>query len=286
MKEDAHQPRGLRFVVPALVLRIQRCNAPLGRLLGSALMIAFTLAAPWIAARPAFTAGTASGPGTAEAAEDSKAGLVDRVIASSKEYLGKPYKFRNEYGRAMDCGGFISYVWSLQGVALPVSSHDIAQEVERVPLEKAVKGDLMFFKGRRSLLHRVNHVSMIIGREGERIRMIHSCSRGVVIDDYPAEYYSKRFLFAGRIPGLPREARLSAADTGAAGVPASSAPPHKESIAIIGVGDIMLGTNYPSADYLPPHDGRALLTPVAPILKSTVNREGDSPPCAYLLTPG
>jgi hypothetical protein len=33
-------------------------------------------------------------------------------------------------------------------------------------------------------------------------------------------------------------------------VPASSAPPHKESISIIGVGDIMLGTNYPSADYL------------------------------------
>jgi hypothetical protein len=259
---------------------------PLSIGLGVAVFIICALALPWIAARPAFTADSASGPGTAHAAEDSKAGLVDRVIASSKEYLGKPYKFRNEYGRAMDCGGFISYVWSLHGVTLPPSSRDIAQEVERVPLEKAEKGDLMFFKGRRSLLHRVNHVSMIIAGEGGRIRMIHSCFRGVVIDDYPEEYYSKRFLFAGRIPGLSREARLSAADTAAAAVPASSAPSRKEIISIIGVGDIMLGTNYPSADFLPPHDGRDPLTPAAPILKSTVNRRGDSPPCAYLLTPG
>ena len=234
---------------------------------GCALIIMCALAVPWISASPASAAGTASGPGTARPADKMAPDIVDRVISSSKEHLGKPYKFRNEYGRVMDCGGFVSYVWSLHGVALPVSSRDIAQEVERVSLENAEKGDLMFFKGRRSLLHRVNHVSMIIDREGGRIRMIHSCSRGVVIDDYPAEYYSKRFLFAGRIPGLPREARLSAADTGAAGVPASSVPPPKERISIIGVGDIMLGTSYPSADFLPPHDGRDLLTPVAPILR-------------------
>ncbi len=177
-------------------------------------------------------------------------------------------------------------MWTLHGVALPVSSHDIAQKMERVPLEKAEKGDLMFFKGRHSLQQRVNHVSMIIDREGGRIRMIHSCSRGVVIDDYPAEYYTKRFLYAGRIPGLPRETRLSAADSGAAGVPASSAPAGKEGISIIGAGDSMLGTNYLSADHLPPHDGGDLLTFVVSILKSTVNGRGDSPPCAYLLTPG
>jgi cell wall-associated NlpC family hydrolase len=204
MKEDKNPSCGLRPVFSAAAMPIKKCHGFARRFLGLALVITCALAAPWISARPAFTAETASGPGTALATDAGKPGLVDRVIASSKEYLGKPYKFRNEYGRAMDCGGFISYVWSLHGVALPVSSRDIAQEVERVPLEKAEKGDLMFFKGRRSLLHRVNHVSMIIGREGERIRMIHSCSRGVVVDDYPAEYYSKRFLFAGRIPGLYR----------------------------------------------------------------------------------
>ncbi len=37
---------------------------------------------------------------------------------------------------------------------------------------------------------------------------------------------------------------------------------------IIGVGDIMLGTNYPSAHYLPPNEGKSLLAPVAHILRN------------------
>ncbi|MDR2205599.1 MAG: CapA family protein [Flavobacteriaceae bacterium] len=40
----------------------------------------------------------------------------------------------------------------------------------------------------------------------------------------------------------------------------------KDTVSIIGVGDIMLGTNYPSADYLPPNDGKDLLAPVKNIL--------------------
>ncbi len=38
-------------------------------------------------------------------------------------------------------------------------------------------------------------------------------------------------------------------------------------ISIIGVGDIMLGANYPSSDYLPPDEGKHLLSSVSPILR-------------------
>ena len=38
-------------------------------------------------------------------------------------------------------------------------------------------------------------------------------------------------------------------------------------VTIIGVGDVMLGTNYPSAAYLPPNDGKELLKDVNHILK-------------------
>lgn len=219
----------------------------------------------------ALTAESASGPGAVRAAGDRMPGLVDRVIVSSNEHLGKAYKFRNEYGRVMDCGGFISYVWSLHGVTLPPSSRHIAQQVERLPLEEAERGDLLFFKGRRKFLPWVGHVSMVIGRQGDRMQMIHSCSRGVVIDDYPTAYYSKRFLFAGRIPGLPRDAGTSLTDSALPEQDLIAGPhpaaPTKESLSIIGVGDIMLGTNYPDAGYLPPNDGRNLLTPVADILR-------------------
>jgi len=39
-----------------------------------------------------------------------------------------------------------------------------------------------------------------------------------------------------------------------------------ERISIIGVGDMMLGTNYPEKSYLPPNDGKDILAPVAHIL--------------------
>ena len=41
-----------------------------------------------------------------------------------------------------------------------------------------------------------------------------------------------------------------------------------DSISIIGVGDMMLGTNFPSESYLPPDDGKNILTPVKHIIEN------------------
>lgn len=41
---------------------------------------------------------------------------------------------------------------------------------------------------------------------------------------------------------------------------------NSDTVSIIGVGDIMLGTNFPSESYLPPNDGQYLLDPVKDIL--------------------
>ena len=41
-----------------------------------------------------------------------------------------------------------------------------------------------------------------------------------------------------------------------------------DTVTIIGVGDLMLGSSFPEEDELPPNDGRALLKQVTPILKS------------------
>ncbi len=42
----------------------------------------------------------------------------------------------------------------------------------------------------------------------------------------------------------------------------------EKSFSVIGVGDIMLGTNYPNTSYLPAHDGKHLLAPVADVLRN------------------
>lgn len=44
--------------------------------------------------------------------------------------------------------------------------------------------------------------------------------------------------------------------------------PTQETINIMGVGDMMLGTNYPSASYLPPKGGATMLADVSDILRS------------------
>ena len=41
----------------------------------------------------------------------------------------------------------------------------------------------------------------------------------------------------------------------------------KDTVRIVAVGDIMMGTNFPSTDYLPPNDGRDLLQPVKKVLQ-------------------
>ena len=40
-----------------------------------------------------------------------------------------------------------------------------------------------------------------------------------------------------------------------------------DTFTIIGVGDLMLGTNYPASSYLPPHDGKTLLEPLKAVLQ-------------------
>jgi poly-gamma-glutamate capsule biosynthesis protein CapA/YwtB (metallophosphatase superfamily) len=64
-------------------------------------------------------------------------------------------------------------------------------------------------------------------------------------------------------------AAASAADSipAAAQVDEATAP-LRESFVVIGVGDMMLGTNYPSPSYLPPNGGKDLLTDVRDILRS------------------
>ena len=42
----------------------------------------------------------------------------------------------------------------------------------------------------------------------------------------------------------------------------------KDSVSIIGVGDMMLGTNFPSANYLSPDDGKSILDPVKSIIEN------------------
>jgi len=194
---------------------------------------------------------------------------VDELIRLGKSYLGRPYRFRNPRGESMDCSGFMRYIFSEQGISLPRTGADMGVFSTRISYAEIQPGDLLFFRGRSNRSSAIGHVAVVTERNGDNLKMLHSCSRGVVIDDYPAmAYYRNRFLYAGRIPALFETPATAASPTteSPAAAPATDGAQSRLRT-IIGVGDIMLGTNYPSADYLPPCDGAGLLVPVHDILR-------------------
>jgi hypothetical protein len=241
----------------------------------------------WYAALPAQLRSSDPASSEAQSFSNTKTLLItsddetiDEIILSGKELLGKRYRTPSPNGGILDCGGYVSYIFSQHGIKLPPSSPSIATKIKKIPLKDVKKGDLLFFKGSNRKSKKVGHVSMVIRVDGQDIEMMHSCNRGILTEIYnQSQYYKQRFLFAGRV-SLPAKNTekynaIAPPDTLPDTLPKlleeEAAVPINEqdsipTIKIVGVGDIMLGTDYPNKSYLPPQDGKELLTPVRQIL--------------------
>lgn len=213
---------------------------------------------------------------------------IDNIIDLGKTLLDKPYRSVVSGGKVLDCSGFVSYIYGQNGFAMPNSSASIASLSEKVNLSEVQKGDLLFFKGRNINSSRVGHVSMVTWVDGGVIEMMHSCRRGIMVEKYNSNsYYTSRLLFAGRWPQLASLESLAIDANTMPGIAeisdstqtnhldttvqhsfeaSDTVPVPPKAVTIIGVGDIMLGTNFPNPSYLPPNDGRDILHPVKEII--------------------
>ena len=215
---------------------------------------------------------------------------TDSIIDFGKTLLGKPYKYITSEGKVLDCSGFVNYIYGKNGIELPRTSASLASLSEKISLSEIKKGDLLFFKGRNTKSKHVGHLSIVTSVDGDVIEMMHSCSRGILIELYQKNnYYTSRFLFAGRLPqDLLHDAFKNSNNdiTGSIEVGDSIQTTHSQNqttlknyfenndktqsepktVKLIGVGDLMLGTNYPNSTYLPANDGKNLLQPVKDIL--------------------
>ncbi|HKM94027.1 MAG TPA: CapA family protein [Prolixibacteraceae bacterium] len=230
---------------------------------------------------------------------------VDMIINSGKNYLGKPYRYKMPDGKILDCSGFVYYILhAYSGFDFPRTSASLASVSKQVSFSEINKGDLMFFKGRNINSEKVGHVSMVTSVDGDIIEMMHSCRRGIVLEKYNSNrYYTSRFMFAGRLPqvalmqsltvdlkeNLPdsKEVILDSIKINIEendtivnddSINIDTVCVEPKSVKIIGVGDIMLGTNFPDSSYLPPNDGKYILHPVKEIISkgdvSFANLEG------------
>ena len=164
--------------------------------------------------------------------------ITDSIIKYGKTFLGKPYRYQGASRWPMDCSGFVAHIFSKYDIALPHSAAGIAKDVLKVDFSEIKKGDFLFFKGRNIQSSVTGHVCIVVDVNNETLSMMHSCSSGIVIEQYPnSDYYNKRFLFAGRLPflNLTSEEEDNNSDH-------SSTKSIKDNITIIGVSDMMLGS--------------------------------------------
>lgn len=124
----------------------------------------------------------------AERVSDRELQLREDVVSYAKKQLGKRYKYAGRTPRSgFDCSGFTFYVMSNFDIDLSPSSR--AQENEGRPIDvaKAKAGDLIFF--RRSKKGAVFHVALVVSNSREGLTVIHSTSRGVVVDNISRSSY-------------------------------------------------------------------------------------------------
>ena len=117
-----------------------------------------------------------------------------QLIATGRRFFGVPYLWGGTSSKGMDCSGFTSTVWFLNGVLLP---RDASQQVHAgvaVPFDDSMQqvkaGDLLFF-GRRATdnrSERVTHVAMSLGgmRFLHASTDVHENSFDPAADDYSA----------------------------------------------------------------------------------------------------
>jgi cell wall-associated NlpC family hydrolase len=131
---------------------------------------------------------------------DYKEALIDSIIKFGKNYLGKPYRYHISNTRRFDCSGYVSFIFSKFGYSLPPSSSGMAYVGEKISKENARKGDLILFKGRSTKSSRVGHVALIIDVDDKGIVMMHSSSRGILIEHYANnDYYKRRYVMCRRL---------------------------------------------------------------------------------------
>ena len=114
--------------------------------------------------------------------------LRQQAVDYAKTYLGTKYKLGGTSPKTgFDCSGFTSYIMRHVDIGLSRTSQAQESNGKKVRLKKVQPGDLIFY--RRTPLGKVFHVSMVVANKEDGIYVIHSTSRGVVIDNVTKSSY-------------------------------------------------------------------------------------------------
>jgi probable lipoprotein NlpC len=120
-----------------------------------------------------------------------------RLLAAAKKYERTPYRYGGMDRRGLDCSGFVSLSFlDALGISVPRSTEGLYSWVEKITIDNAQPGDLVFF--RTTNTNKISHVGILVG-DG---RFIHSASEGpatgVIYSRLDENYWSRTYAGAGR----------------------------------------------------------------------------------------
>lgn len=132
--------------------------------------------------------------------KNEQVSVADKIIWSAVSYKGTPYKYGGVTKSGMDCSGLIHTSFKERNIVMPRSSGLLYKEGYKIPLSKAKRGDLLFFKTTNKSRSKINHVAIVTSSNNGVVKFIHSTSsRGVIESSMLQDYWRKSFIEAKRV---------------------------------------------------------------------------------------
>ena len=118
-----------------------------------------------------------------------------QLIATSKEYIGTPYKYGAAPGStsAFDCSSFTQFIFRSIDIKLPRTSTAQPKVGKQVSKNSLSTGDLVFFNTNGKS---ISHVGIYAGNN----KFIHSSSsQGVTVTSMSSNYWKNKYVTARRV---------------------------------------------------------------------------------------
>lgn len=122
----------------------------------------------------------------------------DGVVYYAKAFIGTPYVYGGSTKAGIDCSGLIYNAFRQQGVRVPRTVHEMRKKGNRISIDRAKKGDIIFFRTSRK--RKINHAGIVISTKGDIPQFIHaSTTKGVMISSLESSYWKKAYAQTRRL---------------------------------------------------------------------------------------
>ncbi len=130
--------------------------------------------------------------------------LRELIISNAQKMLGTKYKYGSSDSTGLDCSSFIELSYLEAGIWIPRMAHNQSGIGNEVSLEKAKKGDLIFYGQEINSTVKITHVGMVYTNSMKTgFSTIHCVSSGVLIDKESSRvwknYWNSKVLFCRSI---------------------------------------------------------------------------------------